>query len=119
MDKTPEAPTENPNNSLVDCTVVSKLFGVTTQRIHQLAAEGVISKEISIVLAPDQLLPISGGYTLGVSQSSIVIHAKKEDLPARKEAGETLNIDGREYIIDAWDAHMGMAQIFLSQTRTG
>jgi hypothetical protein len=88
--------------------------------LNEFATKHIVEgKEINVVMAPDQMLPISGGYTLGVSQSSIVIHAKKEDLPARKEAGETLNIDGREYIIDAWDAHMGMAQIFLSQTRTG
>lgn len=79
----------------------------------------VEGREIIIVLAPDQQLPISGGYTLGVSGSSITIEARSSDLPRKKESGQNLNIDGREYIIDTWNEHMGMSEIKLSQHRSG
>jgi hypothetical protein len=82
------------------------------------ARHNVEGREITIVMAPNQQLSMSGGYTLGVSESSISVHVAAADLPQRKEAGETLNIDGREYIIDQWNEHQGMAEIMLSQTRT-
>jgi hypothetical protein len=82
----------------------------------------VEGREISVVMAPDQMIPAGvsdrAGYMLGVSESSIVLHAKDEDLPERKQAGEALSVDGREYVIDRWDTHMGMTQIFLTQMRT-
>lgn len=78
----------------------------------------VEGKEILVVLAPDQRLPLGGGYTLGVSEASITLHARASDLSPRKEAGESLTVDGREYIIDQWHEHMGMAEVLLSQTIT-
>lgn len=74
-------------------------------------------KRISCMLAPDQALPVGGGYVLGVSASSVVLYAAETDLPDELEPGESLNIDGREYRVDAWDADQGMTSIKLTQIR--
>lgn len=75
----------------------------------------VEGKEISIILAPDQNISLSGGYRLGVAGNSITIYAAVDDLPKRKESGQALNLDGREYIIDKWNEHQGIAEILLNQ----
>ena len=41
-----------------------------------------------------------------------------EDLPARRPAGEGLNVDGREYIVNDWSEDMGIATVALGQTVT-
>ena len=42
----------------------------------------------------------------------------QEDLPARRPAGEGLNVDGREYIVNDWSEDMGIATVALGQTVT-
>ena len=41
-----------------------------------------------------------------------------EDLPARRPAGEGLNVDGREDIVNDWSEDMGIATVALGQTVT-
>ena len=77
----------------------------------------VEGKDISIVITDDQGIPIKAGYRIGVSESSIIVNAAVDDLPQRKESGETLNIDGREFTVDRWGDNDGMAVIYLNQTR--
>lgn len=79
----------------------------------------VEGEKILCVLTADQRIPVGSGYELGVSESPLVLRADSGDLPPRKPAGEALNVDGREYVIDAWNEHMGMAEIHLTQTIVG
>lgn len=49
-----------------------------------------------------------------VAQSNYLLFAKTEDLPRRMPAGQTLNVDGRQYIITDWKEDMGIAEITLA-----
>lgn len=53
-----------------------------------------------------------------MAESSLILYAAVEDLPPRRPAGEGLNIDGREYIVNDWSEDMGVATIALGQTVT-
>lgn len=59
-----------------------------------------------------------GGQELSVAESSLLLYAAVEDLPARRPAGEGLNVDGREYIVNDWSEDMGIATVALGQTVT-
>lgn len=59
-----------------------------------------------------------GGQALGVAGATLTLYAAVEDLPERKPAGESLEIDGEEYIIVSWREDMGIASVSLAQTIT-
>lgn len=75
-------------------------------------------KEITCIFDDEALRERQAGAELGVSESSLLIFAKTSDLPFKKEPKEILNVDHKEYTIDAWDENMGMTQIALSQVTT-
>lgn len=72
-------------------------------------------KNISITLDNDELKRRQGGQDLAVSESATLFYAASEDLPKRRSAGETLNVNGRECLIDDWQEDMGMATIALRE----
>lgn len=74
--------------------------------------------EIPIIIDDDALKERQGGAALSIAESSLLIYAAPEDLPPRRESGASLNIDGREYLVDDWSEDMGIATIALSQNRT-
>lgn len=76
----------------------------------------VEGKTVTVILDENTLKERQGGQELSVAESSLLLFAAAEDLPARRPAGEGLNIDGREYIIDDWSEDMGIATIALRQT---
>lgn len=78
----------------------------------------VEGKETEIVIDDDRLTELKAGADIGIADSSLLFYAKILDLPKRKEQGEALNVDGREYIVDSWRENMGMAEVSLSQRRT-
>lgn len=78
----------------------------------------VEGRTITVVLDDNALKERQGGQELGVAESSLMLYAAVEDLPIRRPAGEGLNIDGREYIINDWSEDMGIATIALGQTVT-
>lgn len=78
----------------------------------------VEGKIITVVLDDDTLKERQGGQELGVAESSLLLFAAVEDLPPKRPAGEGLNIDGREYIINDWREDMGIATVALGQTVT-
>lgn len=55
---------------------------------------------------------------VGVDGSLIKIFAKSEDLPEPRAPGQSLNVDGREYIIIDWTENFGVSEITLDQTVT-
>jgi hypothetical protein len=79
------------------------------------AVEG---RTIAAVLDDNALKERQGGQELSVAESSLLLYAAVEDLPARRPAGEGLNVDGREYIVNDWSEDMGIATVALGQTVT-
>ena len=75
----------------------------------------VEGKEIPIVLDNDELKERQGGQDLAVAESGTLFYARSSDLPPRRAAGQLLNINGRECIVDAWAENMGMATIVLRE----
>ena len=69
-------------------------------------------------IAANALKERQGGQELSVAESSLLLYAAVEDLPARRPAGEGLNVDGREYIVNDWSEDMGIATVALGQTVT-
>ena len=56
----------------------------------------VEGKEIPIVVDNDELKERQGGQDLAVAESATLFYARTTDLPPRRPAGESLNINGRE-----------------------
>jgi len=67
-------------------------------------------------LAPEESIPVSGGYSLGVSESAYTLYVKSGDVSCHKKAGQPLLVDDREFIIDKITYNMGITEIKLSQT---
>ena len=76
----------------------------------------VDGKTITVIMDDNTLKERQGGQELSVAESSLLLYAAAEDLPARRPAGEGLNVDGREYIINDWAEDMGIVTIALGQT---
>lgn len=72
-------------------------------------------KTILIVIDNDELKERQGSQDLAVAESATLFHASAADLPPRKAPGSSLNINGRECIIDDWKEDMGMATIALRE----
>ena len=75
----------------------------------------VEGKGIRIVIDNDELKERQGGQDLAVAESSTLFYAASADLPPRKAPGSSLNINGRECIIDDWKEAMGLATIALRE----
>lgn len=72
-------------------------------------------KEIPIVLDTDELKERQKGQDLAVAESATLFYARVEDLPRRRGVGESLNINGRECIVDDWKEDMGIATVALRE----
>lgn len=75
----------------------------------------VEGKNIPLVLDNDELKERQGGQDLAVAESGTLFYARSEDLPPRRAAGQCLNINGRERIVDAWEENMGIATVVLRE----
>ena len=73
-------------------------------------------KAVQIVRDDDRLKERQGGQEMGVAEAMSIFYARVEDLPPRRTAGENLNINGRECMIDDWSEDMGIATIALHDT---
>ena len=71
----------------------------------------VEGKAIAAVLDDNALKERQGGQELSVAESSLLLYAAVEDLPARRPAGEGLNGDGRGYNVNDWGGGMGVATL--------
>ncbi len=72
-------------------------------------------KKILIVVDNDALKERQGGQDLAIAESATLFYAKTEDLPPRRAAGEVININGRECIIDDWQEDMGISTLALRE----
>lgn len=75
----------------------------------------VAGKNIIVVFDDDALKKRQGGEELSVAESSVMLYAHVKDLPKRQQHGNTINIDGKEYVIDDWAEDMGVATLALRQ----
>ena len=75
---------------------------------HQV--EGV---KIKCVIDSDKGQPKSDGSMYDLAEADFVLMAKTTDLPARKEAGSVLNLDGRELTVSTWEEQGGIAVVGL------
>lgn len=73
----------------------------------------VEGKDIPIVLDNDELKERQNGNDLAVAESATLFYARVEDLPRRRAAGESININGRECTVDDWQEDMGIATVAL------
>lgn len=76
-------------------------------------------KKIPIVLDTDELKARQGSQDLAVAESDLLFYARVEDLPPRRPAGQNLNVNGREYIVDDWKVDMGIATVVLRENNIG
>ena len=90
----------------------------TFLNLDEFGEKHVEGKAIAAVLDDNALKERQGGQELSVAESSLLLYAAVEDLPARRPAGEGLNVDGREYIVNDWSEDMGIATVALGQTVT-
>ena len=72
-------------------------------------------KTVYIVIDNDELKERQGSQDLAVAESATLFHASAADLPPRKAPGSSLNVNGRECIVDDWKEDMGMAVIALRE----
>jgi hypothetical protein len=72
-------------------------------------------KRIAIVVDTDELKERQGGQDLAVAESGTLFYAREEDLPPRRAPGQSLNINGRECIVDDWKVDMGIATVVLRE----
>lgn len=72
-------------------------------------------KEIPIVLDNDELKERQAGQDLAIAESATLFYARVDDLPPRRAAGENLNVNGRECLIDDWQQDQGVATVTLRQ----
>ena len=75
----------------------------------------VEGKSITIMLDDDTLQEMQGGQDLAVAESATLFFARSEDLPTRRPAGYSLNVNGRECLIDKWTEVMGISMIVLRE----
>ncbi len=79
----------------------------------------VEGRSITVVIDEAILVESKRAEELGLAQGDIVLFGKSEDLPDQRSAGQSLNIDGREYIVAEWRVDYGVAKIYLCQTTLG
>ena len=72
-------------------------------------------KKIPIIVDNDELKKRQGSQDLAVAESAALFYARVEDLPPRRPAGQSLNVNGRECLIDDWKVEMGIATVVLRE----
>lgn len=73
-------------------------------------------REIPVSVDNDELKERQGGQDLAVAESTLLLYARVSDLPRRRAAGSSLNVNGREYVVDDWTEDMGVATIVLHES---
>lgn len=79
----------------------------------------VEGRQITAVVDEAILVDARKAEELGLAQGDIVLFGKCAELPDQRPTGESLNVDGREYIVAAWREDYGMARVYLCQTIAG
>ena len=72
-------------------------------------------KSIPIVVDTHELKKRQGSQDLAVAESNTLFYAKVEDLPSRRAPGQSLNVNGRECIVDDWKVDVGIVTVVLRE----
>ena len=82
----------------------------------EFAVEATVEGElITIVTDDERLKNRQGGQELAIADSTTLFSARVEDLPSYLAPGASLNINGRERIVDDYSEDMGMATVVLRE----
>lgn len=91
------------------------IFGVFLNIGEFAEPHRIGGRKIRCVFDDDALKERQGGEELSIAESSIMLYAKTSDLGKRKQSGNTINIDGKEYVIDDWQEDEGVTTLTLHQ----
>lgn len=75
-------------------------------------------KPVRIVVDDDALKERQGGQDLAVAESATLFYAKAEDLPKGLAPDMSININGREKLIDDIKTDMGICAVALREAIT-
>ena len=95
--------------------VQKDIFGVFLNLDEFAETHRIAGKKLRCVFDDDALKKRQGGEELSIAESSVMLYVKTADLGKRKQAGNTINIDGKEYVIDDWQEDMGGTTLTLHQ----
>lgn len=63
----------------------------------------------------ERLGELSGFSQYAMGQEGIVIYAKTEDLPKRKQVGAHVHVDGSVWTVLSWESDMGVSEVALQR----
>ena len=75
-------------------------------------------KRMVLIIDENALIQRRSGGELGLECSSLVVYAKRSDLPRTLSEGTKLNLDGRIYLVDEYSEDAGVVTLMLGQNRT-
>lgn len=93
--------------------IAADLDGVFLQNDEFAELRRVEGKTIVCILDSNRGQRDGDGSQYDLAVADFVLIAKTIDLPARKEAGSLLNLDGRELTVSTWDEQDGMTIVGL------
>lgn len=75
-------------------------------------------KSLICMFDEDELKERQGTNDLAVSDSSLILFAREQDLAKRRVAGDSLVIDGKVYVVDDWKVNLGMIEAALHRAES-
>ena len=63
----------------------------------------------------ERLGELSGFSQYAMGQEGMVVYAKTEDLPKRRQVGSRLTVDGSVWTVLSWESDMGVSEIALQR----
>ena len=76
-------------------------------------------KRVAVVIDDDRRKELKQGQILGLVEADMLILGKVSDFPEDLDPGRPLNVDGRELLITDSGKDAGLAEVALSQNRSG
>lgn len=88
----------------------------TVINIDDFAQEVVIDgRKVMAQVDAERLGELSGFSQYAMGQEGMVIYAKTEDLPKRRQVGSRLTVDGSVWTVLSWESDMGVSEIALQR----
>lgn len=75
-------------------------------------------KRMTLIIDENALIQRRSGGELGLECSSLVVYAKRKDLPRTLSEGTKVNLDGRIYHVNEYSEDAGVVTLMLGQNRT-
>lgn len=93
--------------------IAADLDAVFLEAEEFAATHRVEGKTITCVIDSDKGQRKADGAMYDLAEADFILMAKTADLPARKEAGSVLNLDGRELTVTDWEEQDGLTIVGL------